>query len=55
MAKQIRFNNDTNERDKKLVSKIKQFSKEKNISFTEAVRLLCEYALTAKKLKKIIE
>lgn len=55
MAKQLTFNDDTNERDKELVSKIKQFSKEKNISFTEAVRLLCEFSLTAKKLKRIIE
>ena len=55
MAKQIRFNDDTNERDKKLVSKIKLFSKEKKISFTEAVRQLCEFSLTAKKLKRIIE
>ena len=55
MAKQVRFNDDTSERDKKLVSKIKLFGKEKNISFTEAVRQLCEYALTAKKNQKIIE
>ena len=55
MAKQVKFNDDMSERDKKLVSKIKLFSKEKQISFTEAVRQLCEYALTAKKIQKIIE
>ena len=55
VAKQVRFNDDTSERDKKLVNKIKLFGKEKNISFTEAVRQLCEYALTAKKNQKIIE
>ena len=55
MAKQVRFNDDTSERDKKLVNKIKLFSREKEISFVEAVRQLCEYALTAKKNQKIIE
>lgn len=55
MAKQVKFNDDMSERDKKLVSKIKLFSKEKQISFTEAVCQLCEYALTAKKIQKIIE
>ena len=55
MAKQVTFNDNTNERDKELVGKIKLFSKEKKISFTEAVRQLCEYALTAKKIQKIIE
>ncbi len=55
MAKQVRFNDATSKRDKELVGKIKLFSKEKKISFTEAVRQLCEYALTAKKIQKIIE
>ena len=55
MAKQVTFNDDTNERDKELVGKIKLFSKEKKISFTEAVRLLCEFSLTTKKNLKIIE
>ena len=55
MAKQVTFNDDTHERDKELVGKIKLFSKEEKISFTEAVRQLCEYALTAKKIQKIIE
>lgn len=55
MAKRVTFNDDTSKRDKELVGKINLFSKEKNISFTEAVRLLCEYALTAKRSLKIIE
>ena len=55
MAKQVTFNDDTNERDKELVGKIKLFSKEKKISFTEAIRQLCEFSLTAKKNQKIIE
>ena len=53
MAKQVKFNDDMSERDKKLVSKIKLFSKEKQISFTYAVRQLCESALTAKKIQNI--
>ena len=31
MAKQVTFNDDTNERDKELVGKIKLFSKEKKM------------------------
>lgn len=53
MAKQVRFID--SDRDKQLVRKIELFGKEKGISFVEAVRQLCEYALTAKKNQKIIE
>lgn len=53
MAKQVRFND--SDRDKQIVRKIELFGKEKGLSFVEAVRQLCEYALTAKKNLKIIE
>ena len=53
MAKQVRFND--SDRDKQLVRRVESFASGKGLSFVEAIRQLCEYALTAKKIQKIIE